>query len=85
MLVLNDNGEYAIQILSAKRPKIAAGDKNKATPEENAALVQGNNSHFGTFKVEEKLHTITFRLNKHFTQIGKEPFRNGAIFCRMTN
>ena len=46
LLVFSENGDYAIQILGASRPKIAAGDKNKATPEENRALVQGNNSHF---------------------------------------
>ena len=66
MLVLEKNGNYAIQILKANRPKVAAGDKNKATPEENAALVQGNNSHFGTYTLNDKLHTITFRVETAF-------------------
>src|SRR5574340_1213724 len=38
LLVFTDAGDYAIQILKVIRPKVAAGDKNKATPGENAAL-----------------------------------------------
>jgi hypothetical protein len=62
LLVFSANGDYAIQILKAVRPKVAANDKNKATPEENAALVQGNNSHFGTYSVDTKNQTITFNV-----------------------
>ena len=66
MLVFEPNGDYAIQILKAVRPKVAANDKNKATPAENAALVQGNNSHFGTYTVDEGKHTITFKVAHAF-------------------
>jgi Lipocalin-like domain len=60
MMVFDANGNYAIQILKAIRPKVASGDKNKCTPEENAALVQGSNSHFGKYSVDETTKTITF-------------------------
>jgi hypothetical protein len=66
MLVFEQNGDYAIQILKAVRPKVAANDKNKATPEENAALVQGNNSHFGTYSIDEVKHIITFNVQHAF-------------------
>ena len=66
LLVFDKSGNYAIQILKTSRPKIAAGDKNKATPEENAALVQGNNSHFGSFKVNKASKTITFHVEDAF-------------------
>lgn len=66
MLVFEPNGDYAIQILKAVRPKVASNDKNKATPEENAALVQGNNSHFGTYSVDEEKHTIVFKVEHAF-------------------
>lgn len=66
LLVLDKSGTYAIQILKASRPKVMAGDKNKATPEENAALVQGNNSHFGTYTVDKIKRTITFRVTHAF-------------------
>jgi len=66
LLVFDTNGSYAIQILKAVRPQVAAGDKNKATPEENAALVQGNNSHFGKYSTDELKKTITFQVEHAF-------------------
>lgn len=66
MLVFNDDGSYAIQILKASRPKVAANDKNKATPDENAALVQGNNSHFGRYKVNDENSTVSFYIDHAF-------------------
>jgi Lipocalin-like domain len=66
MLVFELNGDYAIQILKAVRPNVAANDKNKATAEENAALVQGNNSHFGTYSIDETKHAITFHVEHAF-------------------
>lgn len=66
MLVFTSSGDYAIQILKAARPRVAANDKNKATPEENAALVQGNNSHFGSFSVDEEQHSIRFNIEHAF-------------------
>ena len=62
MLIFDENGNYAIQILKAIRPHIASGDKNKCTPEENAMMVQGSNSHFGKYSVEEASNTITFNI-----------------------
>ncbi|MFI5137355.1 MAG: lipocalin-like domain-containing protein [Sphingobacteriales bacterium] len=66
MLIFDDKGNYALQILKAVRAKIASGDKNKSTPEENAALVQGSNSHFGKYAVDEASHTITFTIEHAF-------------------
>lgn len=66
LLIFDKSGFYAIQILKALRPKVAAGDKNKATPEENSALVQGNNSHFGLYSIETTGHTITFHVEHAF-------------------
>lgn len=62
ILVFDANGNYAIQILKAVRPKVASGDKNKGTVEEYQALVQGSNSHFGTYSVDETSKTITFNI-----------------------
>lgn len=66
LLVLDEKGNYAIQILKAARPKIVSNDKNKCTPEESTALVQGSNSHFGKYKVDEKSKTITFFIRQAF-------------------
>ncbi|MBO9563643.1 MAG: lipocalin-like domain-containing protein [Niastella sp.] len=60
LLVFDEKGNYAIQILKAVRPQVASGDKNKCTPEEYAALVQGSNAHYGKYIVDEAGKTITF-------------------------
>ncbi|MDQ6528840.1 lipocalin-like domain-containing protein [Flavobacterium sp. LHD-85] len=59
-LFFDEKGNYAVQIYKDKRAKIASGDKNKCTPEENAAIVQGSNSHFGAYEIDETNKTITF-------------------------
>ena len=66
MMVLNPDGSYAIQILKADRPLVFANDKNRATVEENAALVQGNNSHFGKYEVDGSQKKITFKIEHAF-------------------
>ncbi len=66
MLIFDAKGNYTIQILKAVRPKVASGDKNKCTPEENALLVQGSNSHFGNYSVDETSNTITFNIAHAF-------------------
>jgi hypothetical protein len=62
ILTLGANGRYALQIFRAGRPRFAANDKSKGTPEENQAAVQGSNSHFGRYSVNESDHTITFHI-----------------------
>jgi hypothetical protein len=64
MLVFDERSNYAIQIYKAVRPKIASGDKNVCTPEESKALIQGSNSHFGKYMVDEAKHTITFKIDR---------------------
>lgn len=66
MLIFDKNGNYAIQILRTTRPQIKSGDKNTCTPEEYLALVQGSNSHFGKYIVDEPNKTITFKIEKAF-------------------
>jgi hypothetical protein len=62
LLFFDEQGNYAIQILQAGRPPLASGDKNKATPEEYAALVKGSNAHFGHYTINEADQTISFRI-----------------------
>lgn len=62
LLMFDADGNYALQIVKAVRMNVASGDKNKGTPEENAALVQGSNSHFGKYTVDEAERIITFNI-----------------------
>jgi len=66
LLIFERNGDYAIQILKDVRPKVASNNKSTATPEENVAMVQGANSHFGEYIVDEKKHTITYKVAHAF-------------------
>jgi hypothetical protein len=52
ILFFDGAGHYALEILRSGRPRFAANDKSKGTPEEYQAAVQGTNSHFGTYAVE---------------------------------
>lgn len=92
LLYFSGNGEYAIQILKAERPKVEANNKNRATPEENAALVRGSNSHFGTYTVDETNHTITFNVKHAFypnwegaKQVRSYTLKNGVLTYIVTN
>ena len=52
LLVLDADGRYSLEIFSADRPRFAAGDKAKGTPEEYRAAAQGSNAHFGRYRVD---------------------------------
>lgn len=62
LLIFDDKGNYAIQILKRIRENIATGDKNKCTPEENASIVQGSNSHFGKYEIDKEKKIIVFKI-----------------------
>ncbi|KQX08586.1 lipocalin-like domain-containing protein [Flavobacterium sp. Root420] len=62
ILFFDEKGNYAIEIYKNERPKIISGDKNKCTPEENASIVQGSNTHFGEYEIDETNKIITFKI-----------------------
>ena len=62
LLIFDQYGNYAIQILKENRPLIVSGNKNTSTPEENAAIVKGFNAHYGKFLVDTKNKIITFEI-----------------------
>jgi hypothetical protein len=62
ILVLDNKGNYSLQIVSDVRPHFASGDKSKGTDEENRLAIQGSNAHFGTYSVDQDKHTIAFSI-----------------------
>ena len=52
LLMFDDKGRYVSLIVRSDLPKFASGNRMTGTPEENKALVQGTNAHFGTYVVE---------------------------------
>jgi hypothetical protein len=63
MLIFDADGRYSMQLCESGRPKFAAGDRYKGTPEENAAAVRGCNPHWGRYSVNQADHTIVFKID----------------------
>ncbi|PTL85725.1 lipocalin-like domain-containing protein [Vitiosangium sp. GDMCC 1.1324] len=66
LLMFDAQGRYSLQILRAGRARFTSNDKSKGTPEENKAAVQGSNSHFGRYSVNEAERTVTFHIEHAF-------------------
>ncbi len=62
ILTVDANGRYVLAIVRAGLPKVASNNRTTATPEENKAIVQGSNTHFGTLSVNAADKTITFKI-----------------------
>jgi hypothetical protein len=58
------DGRYAMQILRGDRPKFAANDKAKGTPDEYRAAVLGYNAHYGRYKLDAAAGTLTFAIER---------------------
>ncbi len=63
MLIFDSGGRYSLQVCETGRPKFAAGDRYKGTPEENAAAVRGCNPHWGRYSVNLADQTIVFKID----------------------
>jgi polyisoprenoid-binding protein YceI len=66
VMTLDADGRYTMQILKAGRPKFASGSRLTGTPDENQQAVQGANSHFGRYVVDDRDHSITFHVDHAF-------------------
>jgi hypothetical protein len=64
ILMMDNSGNYSLQIAGENRPQFKSGDKSKGTDEENRQAIQGINTHFGTFTINMKMHTITFFIKR---------------------
>lgn len=49
----DDKGNFAIIIVKSGLPKFASGNREKGTPEENMAVVQGSIAYFGKYSLGE--------------------------------
>ena len=62
LLMFDEGGHYALQLLRAERVRFAANDKSQGTPAELKAAVEGSNAHFGRYIVDPDGRSITFRI-----------------------
>ena len=63
ILIFDAAGHYSLHIYRNGRLKFAANDKAKGSPEENQSAVQGSNTHFGRYTVNESDASITFHID----------------------
>ena len=61
-MMLGADGRYMIVIVRADLPRFAKDSRFEGTAEENKAVLQGSNAHYGTFTVEEAAGNLTFTI-----------------------
>ena len=62
IMVLDGSGHYVVVSMRATLPKFASNNRVAGTPEENAGVVQGSITHFGTYSVNEADKTLLFKI-----------------------
>ena len=63
LAMFGPEGRYSIQIMrDIGRPKFAANDRLKGTPEEIKAAFEGAQSHFGSYAIDEQSKTLNLRI-----------------------
>lgn len=66
LMTLDADGRYTLEILAAGRPRFVSGSKLTGTPEENQHAVQGSNSHFGRYTIDDAGRSITYHIEHAF-------------------
>src|SRR5712691_10162572 len=61
-LVFTPGGHYSLQAIRVGRPAFASNDPASGTPAENKAAISGMISHFGSYSVDERDKSLTFRV-----------------------
>jgi hypothetical protein len=60
--VFTPDGRFVILFTRDNLPKLAGGDRGKATADEARAIVEGSIGYFGSYTVDEPNKTIVYRL-----------------------
>jgi hypothetical protein len=61
LFIYDHSGHYAALIFRSDLSKFASNNLDKGTPEENKAVVMGSLAHYGTYSVNEKEGSFSFR------------------------
>jgi hypothetical protein len=62
IMIFSHDGYFALIQMRAELPGIVANSRDKGTPEENKAIVQGSIAYFGTYSVNEAEKVISIKL-----------------------
>ncbi len=63
ILIVADNGRYAIAAMRVGLPKLASNNRETGTTEENKAIVAGSIAHFGTLSVNAAEKAIILKVD----------------------
>jgi len=75
-IIFSSDGHFALVQMRADLPKLASNSRDRGTPEENKALVQGSIAYFGTYSFNESDKVITVRLEgSTYPNVGGEQKR----------
>jgi len=76
VLMVDDEGQYSLQIFRPDRPRFASGDKKKGTAQEYESALLGISTHIGHIVVDTAHQTLQFKIDyaaypnwEHTTQI----------------
>ena len=61
-VIYTSDGHFALVQMRSDLPKLASNSRDRGTPEENKAVVQGSITYFGTYAVNEAEKVITLQL-----------------------
>jgi hypothetical protein len=61
ILMFDQGGRYSLLLLRPDLPKFASNNRARGTAEENKAVIEGSNAHFGTYAVESGKNLV-FRI-----------------------
>ena len=64
LMVLGSDGRYMQLTTRTDIPKFAANSRAAGTAEENRAVVQGSNAHFGRYTIDEADHILILNIER---------------------
>jgi hypothetical protein len=81
LIMYDEAGNMAVQIMQANRPHFSSGDQASGTPAELAAAVTGYIAYFGTYSVDEGARIVTHHLTGSLfpNWVGTEQRRQVAL------
>lgn len=62
ILIIDETGQYSLQIYQSDRPKFASGDKRRGSDKEYQTAMLGMSSHFGHCFLEPEKGVIIFQI-----------------------
>ena len=63
ILMVDDEGQYSLQIFRPDRPKFSSGDKKQGTPEEYESALLGISAHIGHIKIDTVHEILQFNID----------------------